>query len=103
MGGMMGGGGASGGAGKADMRPGDWHCPGCNDLQFARNPACRKCGTPKPANAGGMSMGMPTSMVGRGGATDGGRPGDWKCPQCGDLQFAKNSTCRMCQAPKPTG
>lgn len=26
----------------------DWICPNCEDLQFARNPQCRKCGTPNP-------------------------------------------------------
>jgi len=26
------------------MRPGDWECPGCGDLQFARNAHCRRCG-----------------------------------------------------------
>eukprot|EP00930_Biecheleria_cincta_P055007 TRINITY_DN4137_c0_g1_i1.p1 TRINITY_DN4137_c0_g1~~TRINITY_DN4137_c0_g1_i1.p1 ORF type:complete len:1234 (-),score=279.37 TRINITY_DN4137_c0_g1_i1:435-4136(-) len=30
-------------------RVGDWVCVTCNDLQFARNDACRKCGRPKPA------------------------------------------------------
>merc|ERR1719502_2088397 len=29
-------------------KPGDWICPGCLDLQFARNAACRKCNTPNP-------------------------------------------------------
>eukprot|EP00913_Durusdinium_trenchii_P012280 g11530.t1 len=29
-------------------RAGDWKCPNCNDLQFARNAACRRCGAPKP-------------------------------------------------------
>eukprot|EP00929_Paragymnodinium_shiwhaense_P018746 TRINITY_DN12_c0_g1_i1.p1 TRINITY_DN12_c0_g1~~TRINITY_DN12_c0_g1_i1.p1 ORF type:complete len:369 (+),score=96.46 TRINITY_DN12_c0_g1_i1:95-1201(+) len=28
------------------------------------------------------------------------RPGDWVCEKCGDLQFAKNTSCRMCGAPK---
>lgn len=23
---------------------GDWTCPQCNDLQFARNAVCRRCG-----------------------------------------------------------
>jgi len=27
--------------------------------------------------------------------------GDWNCPSCGDLQFERNSTCRMCGTPKP--
>merc|ERR1719433_1869566 len=30
-------------------RPGDWVCPQCQDLVFARNRACRLCGTRKPA------------------------------------------------------
>lgn len=25
---------------------------------------------------------------------------DWYCPKCGDLQFQKNSVCRLCGAPK---
>ncbi len=29
------------------------------------------------------------------------RAGDWKCPGCGDEQFARNATCRQCQTPKP--
>eukprot|EP00927_Polykrikos_kofoidii_P013719 TRINITY_DN15962_c0_g2_i3.p1 TRINITY_DN15962_c0_g2~~TRINITY_DN15962_c0_g2_i3.p1 ORF type:complete len:127 (+),score=16.67 TRINITY_DN15962_c0_g2_i3:268-648(+) len=32
-------------------RPGDWRCPGCQDLQFARNTVCRRCGAPKPFDA----------------------------------------------------
>jgi len=29
------------------------------------------------------------------------RPGDWVCPNCGDLQYRKNGTWRMCHAGKP--
>lgn len=36
-----------------DRRPGDWDCPKCDDLQFARNTECRKCGEPKPRDGGG--------------------------------------------------
>jgi len=28
-------------------------------------------------------------------------PGDWICQNCGDHQFARNTTCRSCGAPKP--
>jgi len=66
------------------MKPGDWHCPSCGDLQFSRNIACRKCGTAKPPGA------SPTQ-----------KPGDWHCPSCNDLQFAKNSVCRRCNTPNP--
>uniref|UniRef100_A0A6T1GS77 Uncharacterized protein n=1 Tax=Alexandrium monilatum TaxID=311494 RepID=A0A6T1GS77_9DINO len=33
---------------KPAKRPGDWDCPNCGDVQFARNGSCRKCGEPKP-------------------------------------------------------
>lgn len=31
------------------------------------------------------------------------RHDDWMCPRCQDLQFAKNSVCRLCGFPRPTG
>merc|ERR1719313_2300857 len=39
------------------MMPGDWICPKCSDLVFARNVACRRCATPRPGGAGGDSAG----------------------------------------------
>jgi len=80
------------------MRPGDWLCPGCSDHNFARNPQCRKCGTPKPVTV---------DILGGAGAGDVGgkghvaRDGDWNCKMCGDLQFARNTACRRCGAEKP--
>lgn len=74
------------GCGKSKKpKPGDWYCPGCGDLQFAKNTECRRCSTPKPD----------------GIATAGVKPGDWHCPSCGDLQFAKNNECRKCGTPNP--
>merc|ERR1712012_308016 len=70
---------------------GDWTCPACGDLQFARNNVCRKCSTPKNADEAAATA-----------AAGGIRPdGDWTCPQCGDLQFARNTVCRKCKTPKP--
>lgn len=37
---------------KIPMAPGDWACPSCNDHQFARNRACRRCGAARPVGAG---------------------------------------------------
>lgn len=140
--GQMGGGGdanamaATQGGGQrpaADMRPGDWRCPACNDHQFARNEVCRRCGEKKPApGAGGTSFGciaggcgQQGNSLGGGFASGGGgfgaggmqaggggggagngngqvpKPGDWYCPACNDLQFARNTNCRQCRAPKP--
>eukprot|EP00931_Biecheleriopsis_adriatica_P088578 TRINITY_DN6286_c0_g1_i1.p1 TRINITY_DN6286_c0_g1~~TRINITY_DN6286_c0_g1_i1.p1 ORF type:complete len:896 (+),score=116.45 TRINITY_DN6286_c0_g1_i1:130-2688(+) len=30
-------------------------------------------------------------------------PGDWNCSYCGELNFARNSSCRQCGAPAPGG
>merc|ERR1711933_483205 len=64
-------------------RPGDWICPGCRDLQFARNLRCRQCGHSRPEE-------LETAL-----------PGDWICPGCSDLQFADNLACRLCGHAKP--
>lgn len=60
-------------------KPGDWICPQCQHLNFARNQSCNKCGNP-------------STGVERLGA----KPGDWLCPNCGDLVFASRDSCKMC-------
>jgi len=79
-------------------KPGDWYCPGCNDLQFARNQQCRKCGTPNPDPTQTMAIAMANGASGGGKGKD-MKPGDWHCSSCGDLQFAKNTSCRKCGSP----
>eukprot|EP00746_Dinoflagellata_sp_MGD_P166449 gnl/MRDRNA2_/MRDRNA2_96329_c0_seq1.p1 gnl/MRDRNA2_/MRDRNA2_96329_c0~~gnl/MRDRNA2_/MRDRNA2_96329_c0_seq1.p1 ORF type:complete len:483 (+),score=87.48 gnl/MRDRNA2_/MRDRNA2_96329_c0_seq1:57-1505(+) len=78
--------------GKGKGKGGDWYCPACDDLQFARNLECRKCGCPKPEDA---------EEKGKGKSKGKGKPGDWNCPECGDLQFSTRMECRRCGAPKP--
>jgi len=89
--------------------PGDWNCPNCNDMQFARNPNCRKCGTAKcgPGGMAGDACGAAAStrgFVGSGASEANAqrrlKPGDWFCPGCNDLQFARNMSCRRCGGPK---
>ncbi|CAJ1327212.1 unnamed protein product [Effrenium voratum] len=85
-------------------RPGDWTCPGCGDLQFARNQACRRCGVAKPTL---QSMGQAAATFYPGGVGAGSpngqemKSGDWICPNCGDLVFARNSHCRRCDTARP--
>lgn len=67
-----------------NAKPGDWICPMCNDLQFARNVMCRNCG----GVGKGGSKGTP--------AVSNAKPGDWICTTCNDLQFARNVVCRNC-------
>lgn len=147
---------------ESDLKPGDWICPGCLDIQFARNQECRKCGTPNPGPSEMAEAGMSQDpadpadveqfiadhqfdeqaaqrfremqphlqqiVMNKGPMTDArdhtavlvsrckmvtqyangtlqldasAKPGDWVCPRCLDLQFAKNKECRKCGAPCP--
>jgi predicted RNA-binding Zn-ribbon protein involved in translation (DUF1610 family) len=83
----------------AGMKPGDWHCPACGDLQFAKNLECRKCGTPNPDPQASQTQ-METAIATRAANTV-EKPGDWYCPSCGDMQYARNLQCRKCGTPAP--
>lgn len=73
------------------QKPGDWVCKTCNDLQFARNATCRRCGEKRPTDGPReRADGKPWFA----------EPGDWVCSGCGDLQFKRNVVCRKCQTPR---
>jgi len=80
------------------MKPnGDWQCPKCNNLNYARRERCNRkpCEFKKEDLPGGMGMGG-SSMNGSGGRRRGGpepRPGDWECPRCYNLNFATRNRC----------
>lgn len=38
-----------------DGKDGDWNCPKCDDLVFAKNSQCRKCGADRPGGGGGAN------------------------------------------------
>lgn len=80
-------------------KAGDWFCPACNDLQFAKNTECRKCGEPNPDPEGSEAAKEAGIAAGHGGQEM--KPGDWFCPACNDLQFAKNTKCRKCGEANP--
>merc|ERR1719240_2082158 len=44
-------------------KPGDWNCPNCGDQNFARNSACRMCGTPKPQLEQAVKMVLPADPM----------------------------------------
>merc|ERR1719401_2067955 len=71
-------------------RPGDWNCPQCGRLIFARNRFCVKCKIDRPGDDNG----------GKGGGK-GWKKSDWACPSCHELNFARNDECRKCGAPRP--
>lgn len=84
---------------RAHAEIGDWHCPQCNDLQFARNYFCRRCKAGKPKDKKYFPRG------GHDVATSGGHfaksSGDWVCKACGNMVHAKRDKCHYCTAPKP--
>jgi len=53
--------------GGVQLAPGDWLCPGCGDVQFGRNAACRRCGIGKPEGiAAASSMVSATAPAAQG-------------------------------------
>ncbi|XP_010916149.1 zinc finger protein VAR3, chloroplastic [Elaeis guineensis] len=71
----------------AEMKRGDWLCPNCNFLNFARNLRCLECKAdgPKRVEFGGAEM----------------KFGDWTCPQCQFMNFARNRKCFRCREQRP--
>ena len=92
-GGGYGGGGGGYGGGHRDrsrgprMKPGDWRCPDCNFINFARRNSCKECGCERPER----EIGQPQ-----------GRPGDWNCPSCNYHNFAYRDACGQCGEDKPS-
>ncbi|KAL6637701.1 hypothetical protein ACP70R_025273 [Stipagrostis hirtigluma subsp. patula] len=70
-----------------EMKKGDWLCPNCNFLNFARNRRCLECKAdgPKKIEAANTDMKM----------------GDWICTQCHFMNFSRNKICFKCEEPRP--
>uniref|UniRef100_A0A0G4HC89 RanBP2-type domain-containing protein n=1 Tax=Chromera velia CCMP2878 TaxID=1169474 RepID=A0A0G4HC89_9ALVE len=75
-------------------------------MNFAKRSKCNKCNAPRPkpgptAGAGGDALdlsGIPVNAP--AGAVF--KKGDWPCPSCGNVNWAKRDTCNICNAPKPS-
>ncbi|KAD2393284.1 hypothetical protein R6Q59_012367 [Mikania micrantha] len=74
-----------------EMKRGDWMCPKCNFLNFARNKKCRECKEDSPQKVGDEDVEM--------------KKGDWICPQCNFMNFSRNIRCLKCknEGPKRVG
>ncbi|KAL4575437.1 hypothetical protein LXL04_022280 [Taraxacum kok-saghyz] len=70
-----------------EMKRGDWMCPKCNFLNFARNKKCRECNEDGPSKSGGEEVEM--------------KKGDWNCPQCNFMNFSRNIRCLKCKTEGP--
>lgn len=78
------------------VKDGDWPCPSCGNINFARRRNCNRCGTRRPD---ADMLGPPDG--GHGGNNIPMRDGDWICDSCGNHNFARRTECNRCKAPRP--
>merc|ERR1712187_254853 len=72
--------------GQGNMRPGDWKCHACGNINYQSRDVCnnKNCGIPKSTYI----------------AKTGLRPGDWICPTCQNHNYSSNKDCKKCYTPK---
>ncbi|OMO96680.1 Zinc finger, RanBP2-type [Corchorus capsularis] len=66
---------------KVEMKRGDWICPRCNFMNFARNVKCLECEEDRPKR----------QLTG----------GEWECPQCDFFNYGRNTVCLRCDCKRP--
>ncbi|XP_077230312.1 zinc finger protein VAR3, chloroplastic-like [Tasmannia lanceolata] len=64
-----------------EMKRGDWICPKCSFMNFARNMKCLECDEQRPKR----------QLTG----------GEWECPQCVFFNYGRNTVCLMCDCKRP--
>ncbi|XVF42659.1 hypothetical protein PTKIN_Ptkin01aG0382400 [Pterospermum kingtungense] len=64
-----------------EMKRGDWICPRCNFMNFARNVKCLECEEARPKR----------QLTGR----------EWECPQCDFFNYGRNTVCLRCDCKLP--
>ncbi|XVF57454.1 hypothetical protein PTKIN_Ptkin06aG0206900 [Pterospermum kingtungense] len=64
-----------------EMKKGDWLCPKCDFMNFAKNTVCLQCDAKRPKR----------QLL----------PGEWECPECNFLNYRRNMTCFHCDCKRP--
>lgn len=64
-----------------EMKRGDWLCPKCDFMNFAKNHNCLQCDSKRPKRQL--------------------NPGEWECPGCNFLNYRRNMTCYNCDHKRP--
>lgn len=86
-----------------DFKPsdGDWVCDdaGCGNVNFARRSNCNRCGNEKKEKKTkkmGQEIGAGAAEKSKGLFS----AEDWQCSKCGNVNWARRSTCNVCNGPK---
>ncbi|XP_050373687.1 zinc finger protein VAR3, chloroplastic-like [Argentina anserina] len=74
------------------MKQGDWICPKCNFLNFARNVKCLRCDGLFQERLAKLREDQDHLPL---------KKGDWICEKCNFLNFAKNGRCLQCKEKPP--
>ncbi|KAL3751173.1 hypothetical protein ACJRO7_012054 [Eucalyptus globulus] len=74
------------------MKQGDWHCPKCNFLNFAKNIKCLRCDTFSQERLNQLLEDQDHLPL---------KKRDWICDKCNFLNFAKNTRCLQCKEKPP--
>ncbi|KAJ6771826.1 RAN BP2/NZF ZINC FINGER-LIKE SUPERFAMILY PROTEIN [Salix koriyanagi] len=74
------------------MKPGDWLCPKCNFLNFARKVRCLRCDGLSQERLKHLCEDQDQLPL---------KKGDWICAICNFLNFAKNTRCLQCKERPP--
>lgn len=69
------------------MKQGDWICPRCNFLNFAKNIKCLRCNGEFEERFKRLQEDQEHLPL---------KKGDWICEKCNFLNFAKNTKCLQC-------
>ncbi|XP_047080162.1 uncharacterized protein LOC124690879 [Lolium rigidum] len=64
-----------------EMKKGDWLCPKCDFMNFAKNTICLQCDAKRPKR----------QLL----------PGEWECPRCDFLNYRRNMSCFHCEHDRP--
>ncbi|KAL2345685.1 hypothetical protein Fmac_006970 [Flemingia macrophylla] len=64
-----------------EMKKGDWLCPKCEFMNFAKNTICLQCDAKRPKR----------QLL----------PGEWECPECNFLNYRRNMVCFHCECKRP--
>ncbi|CAL1382674.1 unnamed protein product [Linum trigynum] len=77
---------------KVPMKQGDWHCPKCDFINFARNIKCLRCNGFSEERLKHLRQDHDHLPL---------KKGDWICQKCNFLNFAKNTRCLQCDERPP--